>query len=531
VWSEGEFDSVDLSWSDDRGVSGEPSSTSLPAEAIPARAISPGHSTIRVKRDNATGPNFFNSSLPPLGRSRAKAAAHTRARRCLEIVLACSAVGMLTQCRKQESRPSRQIPWSFDLIAEGSQGSSARVTAVAVDPLGNAILAGNFVGKIRIGHHEVRSELSMDGFVAKMDPGGGALWAIRTGIPVLSRRALAVDRGGNVFLAGAGAWAAIGAELQSPRFNLTKLRASDGALMWRLLDPDAALEVAAVSEHGDVCVAGLRPAARARPWLENTKNAHPDLRRALITATDIHLACFSGDGANRWTNTLVDRVFGEPKVTDLAFLSSGDVAIAGTFDQGLDLGATTLNHDARTPSGHEGFLAAYSPEGHFRWAKVLPGEQRRRLPPLLAKSRSGIAVLYSAFLGDKVLHENQAQDYRFATFDSDGNPGVAFSLDMDSSSWSYTSFSSSVPAKFLISMTNGPRSMLWEASENGPGGRSIPLTLVAPFSTSDAVATSDGGAVVSAVAPLNSSFTVYRSSVSRLVGQAPPGQAPPRLSP
>jgi hypothetical protein len=63
--------------------------------------------------------------------------------------------------------------WSKS-IGDGADQEGA---AVAVDPAGDVIVTGSFMGRLDLGAGELAAVGASDGFVVKLDPGGAALWA------------------------------------------------------------------------------------------------------------------------------------------------------------------------------------------------------------------------------------------------------------------------------------------------------------------------------------------------------------------
>jgi hypothetical protein len=101
--------------------------------------------------------------------------------------------------------PAGNLLWGVQLA------SSASNTApdVAVDGVGNVLIASNFTGSIDIGvpgwpHVTLTNGGSNEGFVAKIDPGGNALWARTVGAPADARLAhgITADAAGNVYATG-----------------------------------------------------------------------------------------------------------------------------------------------------------------------------------------------------------------------------------------------------------------------------------------------------------------------------------------
>lgn len=84
-------------------------------------------------------------------------------------------------------------------------GSSARVeiSALGVDPLGNALLTGGFLGTLSIGSSNTASLGSEDAFLAKFAPNGTLLWVRSAGgVQADLATGLAVDSAGSVILTG-----------------------------------------------------------------------------------------------------------------------------------------------------------------------------------------------------------------------------------------------------------------------------------------------------------------------------------------
>jgi hypothetical protein len=74
---------------------------------------------------------------------------------------------------------------------------------LAVDQLGNIVIAGRFQGTVAFGAIALTSAGGFDGYLAKLDPAGNVLWARQFGSFGTDRgEALAVDANGNIVLVG-----------------------------------------------------------------------------------------------------------------------------------------------------------------------------------------------------------------------------------------------------------------------------------------------------------------------------------------
>jgi hypothetical protein len=95
----------------------------------------------------------------------------------------------------------------------------------------------------------------------------------------------------------------------------------------------------------------------------------------VLTATagnDAFVARHAGDGTLQWVRQL--RSTGAVAVEEVATLSGGSVAVAGWFVTDATFGAGTAAEVTLTAlGGYDGFLAAYSAQGSFQWARRVGG--------------------------------------------------------------------------------------------------------------------------------------------------------------
>ena len=129
--------------------------------------------------------------------------------------------------------------------AFGATTSAQEVTGIAADASGNVFVGGSFSGTLTAGATVLTSAGLGDLFVARLDPAGTAVWALRAGDAAdqLGAIHLATDPMGNVLVAGTlqssielgGSLTSVGgddvflAKLDSAGNNLWGLRLGDGA--------------------------------------------------------------------------------------------------------------------------------------------------------------------------------------------------------------------------------------------------------------------------------------------------------------
>jgi hypothetical protein len=151
--------------------------------------------------------------------------------------------------------------WSKSFGDASSQG----IAAATVDPAGNVLIAGGFLGAVSFGGIPLTSAGSGDVFVAKFSPPGSFIWAKRFGDAV-SQTAVSVgtDAAGNIVLAGpnngvvdfgGGPIASAG----STDIFVAKLEAGGGGHIWSKGFGDASLQSifgAGVDPQGNVAFGG-----------------------------------------------------------------------------------------------------------------------------------------------------------------------------------------------------------------------------------------------------------------------------------
>jgi hypothetical protein len=247
-------------------------------------------------------------------------------------------------------------------------------SSVAVDGMGRVYLTGTAIGPVDLGGGVLEATaLVQQVFVASYTAEGMHRWSHqfrRTSALGFARLSeIAVDAAGDVALSGvmAGTFEFAGTELEGPeeQASMFVLRlTADGALLWarvfgRMDCADCRVPVA-LYPSGDV--------ALAAPLQEQVEfGALRVPAAAMGTSAALVARLAAADGRGLWGRTLVSLAGVE--VRSLAVDGAGDVTVAGSFLDAVDLGART----ERNTSGLEQIvLVTYDGlDGSPRWSTSL----------------------------------------------------------------------------------------------------------------------------------------------------------------
>jgi len=264
--------------------------------------------------------------------------------------------------------------------------------ALALDPDGNILVAGSFVGTLDFGGATLplTSAGSEDIFVAKLDPLGEPLWSVRFGNSVAqSARGLAVAADGSVFVTGELAGAVdfgvdtVASAGQTDGF-LLKLDA-DGAPLWVHgfggSSTDGGAEVA-LGAGGAVHLTGFFTGAITIAGAPLVADGGNDVLVAKLTA----------DGAHLWS-----RSFGAADTqrgAGIAVAPGGDVLVAGTFAGGIDLG----RGEVASLGAVDGFALRLDSGGEVLWSALFQGDDQVT-PQGIAVDATGNTAITGGFRG------------------------------------------------------------------------------------------------------------------------------------
>ncbi len=189
-------------------------------------------------------------------------------------------------------------------------GSTTSSPQIAVDPLGNVLLAGSFSGTANFGGTTLRSGVSADAFVAKYDSSGTYEWAKQfsatdapDGIPQAAAFAVGTDTCGNIFIPGVfygkinfGTGAMTAVPDVSNNF-LAKFDSTGNCLWSRQFDG---------SKASSLGTRGVAVTGAGEPVIEFGLNGSVNLGGGLLTSvgqTSMTMGRFTPSGAYRWAHT------------------------------------------------------------------------------------------------------------------------------------------------------------------------------------------------------------------------------------
>jgi PKD repeat protein len=228
-------------------------------------------------------------------------------------------------------------PWARRIGASAADNAND----VAVDANGNVVVAGVIRGSVDVGGKSLTSAGGADAFVAKYAPNGALVWARSlggTGDDEMTSVAVAAN--GDVVVTGrfAGNVSFGGATLQASGASdivLAKYAAADGAHLWSKRfggTMDDSGSAVAIDGSGAVLLTG---------YFRGTADfGGGPMSVPFVSDLDAFVAKFDADGNPVWSkhfpNTGNDRAYG------IATDPVGNVAVAGTFSNTIDLGGGEL---------------------------------------------------------------------------------------------------------------------------------------------------------------------------------------------
>ncbi len=243
--------------------------------------------------------------------------------------------------------------------------SQDEAQAVAVDSSGNAYVHGFYNGTAFFDSTNLTATTGHEGFLAKYDTNGAAVWAIRCGGNGPGAWGnVAVDGQQNIYVSGAfNGQGTFG----NTNFNsvggynpfVMKLNPS-GEMLWvrtfggrghsygRALAVDAAGNVVLTGGFTDALMFG---------------------ERCLFSrgGEDIFLVKLDASGGLLWSHSTGDG--NQESSYAAAFDPAGNIYVGGSFNSSVNFGITNLT----SQGGQECFLAKYDPAGNVTWALSFPG--------------------------------------------------------------------------------------------------------------------------------------------------------------
>lgn len=292
---------------------------------------------------------------------------------------------------------------------------------VAADSAGNVIIAGELKGSAGFGGQEMTSAGGGDVLVVKLSPSGEVLWSRKYGDGQdQSARAVAVDGGGNVLVAGVfqgtlkfgETWDAKHASLGGDDVFVVKLSAA-GEHVWSRSFGGSGAQIArsiAVEPSGNAVVAGEFDGSMDLDGVVMITSS--GMRDAFV------LKLFS-DGFPNWAKRFGGP--GDDACLGVATGPAGSIHVAGYFSETIHFGGEP--HTGA--GGTEAFAAKLSGSGAYLWSKGTALASNQRATAIAVNEQGDAAVLgvfqdVMAFGGVPMVG-NGSDDLFVTKLDSSGN--------------------------------------------------------------------------------------------------------------
>lgn len=268
-------------------------------------------------------------------------------------------------------------------------------TAAAVDRAGNTYVAGNFSGNADFGTISLTTNGTYDLFVAKLRPDGSCVWATQaTGFNDDAVTALAVDPAGNVVVAGKFssptlAFGPVTVTNSGSRGEIFVARLSPTGVWQAAASAGGPAEdevrALATDGSGHIYVTGR---------LDSQNPAFGNITLTTAGNGDLFVAKLVLPGGWQWAVNAPGS--GEDVGNALAADASGHVYVAGYFlSPALTFGATTLAGSG-VPGRRTAFVARLDTAGAWQWAQTL-GAPGANNAAGLAVDAQGDAVIVGPF--------------------------------------------------------------------------------------------------------------------------------------
>jgi hypothetical protein len=313
------------------------------------------------------------------------------------------------------SKPGHHL-WSRSF---GDSNGWQRPTSLAIDPAGNAIIAGMFLGSVDFGGGSLLSAGLLDMFVAKFDPDGNHLWSKRFGDAgdYQMAQGIAVDDSYNIYVAGhfEGTVNFGGGSLTSAGSRdmfIAKLDA-DGNHVWSYRFGDSNKQEAvdlAGDNNGNIAVIGN--------FLGSINFGGGPLTNGNLE--DICVAKFDSSGNHIWSQSYGYLL--EQTASGISFDGAGNVYIAGNFYNFIDFGGGLL-----TSAGYKDiFLAKFDPNGNHVWSRRFGnGSDYEHVRGIAADNNGDVVIVGEIWLtvdfGGGPLTSEGYIDIFVALFNPDGD--------------------------------------------------------------------------------------------------------------
>ncbi|MBK9264697.1 MAG: nucleotide-binding protein [Polyangiaceae bacterium] len=276
--------------------------------------------------------------------------------------------------------PAGNLLWSKHFSGTSSQ----KALAVAVDGMGNVVVAGNFLGSVDFGGGPLTA-MDADAFVAKYDASGNHVWSKQFGgADVQSINTVAIDSMNDILVGGsfAGTVDFGGGTMTSTNVDLFGMKLDDnGNHVWskhfdQQIGSQPALTNVAVDSAGNVAFTG---------YFFNTV----DFGGGPLTSAgsyDVFVGKFGPNGQHLWSKRFGDTSDESP--TGFGFDGTGNLFIAGGFKGPLNLGGSTL----MSAGDNDCWIAKLDSAGNHQWSKRFGDAQKQYITGIAVTSTGDLAL-------------------------------------------------------------------------------------------------------------------------------------------
>jgi hypothetical protein len=267
-------------------------------------------------------------------------------------------------------------------FGEGSGDLSVQLaSAVAVDTLGNVIVAGSFYGSVDLGGGPLVSAGGRDVFVAKLDATGGHVWSRQFGDDAEQvAGGLTVDPNGDVIFTGLfGGDVDFGGGLISSTGNSIFVCKLDnaGQYVWASSHGNAYTEPSiATDSAGNVVVAGA--------FTDSVDFGGGPL--AGKGGEDAFLARITGAGQHLWSKAFGGA--GDERVSAVSVDSAGNAIVTGQFTKEINFGGGPLASLGDTDI----FVAKFGALGDHQWSQRFGDKAAQQVSSVSVDSQGNAAI-------------------------------------------------------------------------------------------------------------------------------------------
>lgn len=319
-----------------------------------------------------------------------------------------------------------QIVPDFDWSIKGSGTLRDNALAVAVDPVGNVYLTGEFFSSSLAFPGKTITMAggtgNCDFFLVKLNPAGQAIWGINGGGSLTDRGyGVALDPQGNLFTTGHFfGQATFGSYVLNSSGNLDCFTAkldTAGNYIW-MKEGKSVSQVSTrqmtIDPFGNVIIVGYYGSSTV-----DSVN-FDGLKIVTNGQRDIFVVKYNNDGVVQWGVTGGGLKSGEEAKAVTAD-AAGNIYVTGIYNDTATFSGTVLNGRG----GSEIFIAKYTPTGQLSWVKSAGGAKEDEGSAIALDGQGNLYVSgrfdSAAFFGTTLVTSIEGYDAYLAKYDTSGN--------------------------------------------------------------------------------------------------------------